>query len=329
MSEEIEPLPLNATPLPWHQAELAAFAEQYQRGKLAHALLLYGAPDTGKRRLAQALARLLLCANPQDGLPCGNCHPCELAASGHNSDVCWQEPKGGSRVIKIEQVRAAVAFTQGTASFSPNKVAVFAPAQKLNLNAHNALLKSLEEPAPDTYLLLVCDSLNAIPATIRSRCRMQPLPDPDEALCLQWLQETTQDSALAESLLSLAEGRPLLAQALYSEDRVESYSACRLALRSLLAQELVATDIWNGFSDEDPDAFLQMLASELRLRIKGLSAQALASAEGRALFKLLDETLHIRRAVAAGSNPAPQMLVDQMLSKSHRELGEARRGDTI
>ena len=153
---ELTGLDPRSEPLPWQQEAWQRAGEQLVGGSLPHALLLAGPAGVGKAEFALALARLLLCASPVDGGNCGQCHACELSASGSHGDLRWLQPEEKSRVIKIDQVRAAVEFAGKTASFGERKVIVFEPADALNVAAANALLKSLEEPTACTHLILVC-----------------------------------------------------------------------------------------------------------------------------------------------------------------------------
>ncbi|MDX1734194.1 MAG: DNA polymerase III subunit delta' [Halioglobus sp.] len=310
-----------SVPLPWHAPSWEYLAQQIERGKLPHALLLAGAPGTGKARFAMALARLLLCEKPEAGTNCGHCHACELSAAGNHGDLRWLQPEDNSRIIKVDQAREAIAFSQGTAVFGRCKVVVFTPADRMNLNAYNALLKSLEEPAADTYLVLACDSLHGVPATIRSRCQLRRLETPGVQQSIDWLQGITGDAQLSEQLLALADQRPLLAGELYRSDTAQEYAAQRAALCALFTGEVDPASIWDHFAELEADAFLALVCTELRQQLRRSGVEQLRSAPGREAFNLLDRATELQRAVTAGANPGRQLLTDLFLSKSHRVLG--------
>lgn len=322
-------LPERSSPLPWHAGAWAQIAEQHEAGQLPHALLLAGPKHCGKSQFALALARMLLCATPNAGVNCGRCHACELSAAGSHGDFNWVSPLEPSRFIKIEQVRAAIAFTHGTASFGTRKILVFMPADCLNINGYNALLKSLEEPAPGTHIVLVCDRLHSVPATIRSRCQMLRLPGPSSDEATDWLAGKLGDQSRTEKLLQLAGGSPLMAAEMADSGSAETVLKRRHVLRAVLRGEATAPQAWNLWSHCEPQEFLQELGIELRQFLRTLPAVALRGQAGKAGFDLLDEVCGIERSVSAGANPGKQLLVDQMLSKCHRELGAVYLGDSI
>ena len=107
----------------------------------------------------------------------------------------WLEPEDKSRAVKIDQIRQLLLLTSMTASFGLRKLVVISPAESMNGAAGNALLKSLEEPAKDTYLILVSQRIQGLPATVRSRCQKLRLGLPDERACLGWLDQLTGDHA--------------------------------------------------------------------------------------------------------------------------------------
>ena len=326
---ELSGLPPVSTPMPWQQELWRQLQQQFEAGQLPHALLLSGPPDTGKRRLALALARKLLCREPVDGMNCGQCHACHLSAGGTHGDLCWLEPGEKSRVIKIDQVRTVVEFANKTASFGRRKVIVLAPADSMNSNAANALLKSLEEPAAETYLFLVCHRLQGVPATIRSRCQIRKLATPAREEALDWLDLTTGERAISEQLLTLADGRPMLAESLHLGGGAEQLLALRQGLQGLMSGQGGVSAVGPLLADLDIEDLLARVGDELRRLLRDSPPECLSGPRGRAAFRLLDEVLAIQRAVAGGANPNRQLLVEALLAKVQRELGMGAQGDNM
>jgi len=136
--------------LPW-QAEL--WRQLAGRTQHAHAYLLHGPGGIGKRQLAEQLMALLLCQRPVDATACGECKACQLLAAHTHPDHYILEPEEVDKAIRVDQVRDLVGFVTQTAQLGGRKVILLEPAEAMNLNAANALLKSLEEPSGDTVLL--------------------------------------------------------------------------------------------------------------------------------------------------------------------------------
>ncbi len=308
-------LPAVSAPLPWQGALWSRLNQQLDGDQMPHALLFAGPRHIGKERLAIALARRLLCAEPVDGLNCGVCHACELSASGSHGDLRWLSPEEGSRVIRIDQVRDVVEFGNKTASFGRRKVIVLTPADSMNSNAANALLKSLEEPAADTYLILVCHRLHGVPPTIRSRCQICRLPVPARDAALSWLDPVTGERGESERQLALAEGRPLLAESLAREGGADLLAARQAALRALLEGHFDAPKLAALLADDSVEQVLNWLVRGVGAFLRGLEPGQLASARARGIFRLLDDIAAIQRAVAGGANPSRQLLVESLLTR--------------
>lgn len=326
---ELGDLPPTSAPLPWQGDIWARFNQQLSGGQLPHALLLAGPKGIGKARLALALSRLLLCSAPSGGLNCGECHACRLSATGSHGDLRWLQPEDKSRVIKIDQVRAAVAFANQTANFGLRKVLVFCPADSMNTNAANALLKSLEEPPADTHLILSCDRLHGVPATIRSRCQIVKLAQPADAASITWLDTLTGDPEQSQQLLQIAGGRPLLAEQLYREDSAADLAAVRSALAGVLTGQIPAQEVVKSLADTGIEGFLGHLQAELQALLRVQPQQLLTGRSVKAAFALSDEVSRLQQAVAAGANPNGQLLVEAILSRCQRELGSGLHSDNM
>ncbi|MEH6589646.1 MAG: DNA polymerase III subunit delta' [Halioglobus sp.] len=316
-----EELPATSVPLPWQSETWQRLYEQFEQQRLPHALLLTGVQHTGKSRLAMALARLLLCETPVAGHNCGQCHPCELSQAGSHGDFKWLEPEGKSRAIKVDQIREIVEFSGKTAGFGVRKVVVLAPAEAMNPNAANALLKSLEEPPANTYIILVCHRPQALPATVRSRCQRFPLPSPPETQSVEWLTQLTGDQASSEQLLSLAQGRPMLAASYYTAGDSEVAAAVPRALDALMAGSATVPDVSAVLAKLPVDDAVGQLGQWLQQLLRKDGETRQLGVRSRAFFSLLDEVHRLAAVLGAGSNPNPKLLLDSLLARFGRELG--------
>ena len=308
-------LPTISTPLPWQSPEWARLGGQLASGQFPHALLLAGPEGLGKVEFTVALARLLLCHQPADGLNCGQCSACNLSANGSHGDFRWLGPEEKSRFIKVEQVRLATDFISRTASYGPRKVLVLQPADAMNASSANALLKCLEEPAGETVIILVCQRLHALPATVRSRCQMLKFAIPDGEVVTDWLDKVTGDRLVSNELLQLADLRPLSALAIFEGGAAESITVRNAALDALISGQVAVPQVRAALAGEDLEANLSLLTVHLQNLLRGLGAEQLRSERARDLYVLLDELARNRAALSAGSNPNQDMMLDNLLSR--------------
>nr|WP_180323014.1 DNA polymerase III subunit delta' [Marinobacter adhaerens] len=177
--------------MPWLKTSWQTVQERLADGRFPHALLVTGESGVGKRAWADAVSELLLCTSPlnsEAGAPvaCGRCRQCELVAASSHPDVRAFSPEK-SRMIRVDQVRSLSEFAVSSPQVAERKVAIIDRADQLNINAANALLKTLEEPAPDFVLLLLQESGRPVLPTIRSRCQVVPLPVPSAGQANEWL----------------------------------------------------------------------------------------------------------------------------------------------
>lgn len=201
---------------------------------MPHALLLHGPEGIGKTWLAARLSMRLLCeAGTTGGDPCGGCDGCNWVRAGTHPDLRWIEPDAvaiaagrfddsesaesprasrtakPSQEIRIEQVRALAGFLNVGSHRGARRVAIVQPAEALNANSANALLKSLEEPPGSATFILVSHEPARLLPTIRSRCLSIGFDVPPVRDASAWL--TAQGTPDAEKWLQFWGGAPFKA----------------------------------------------------------------------------------------------------------------------
>jgi len=186
-----------AQDMPWLSRAWQTVQSRVAEDRLPHALILVGERGVGKRAWAEAVGGLLLCDNPlnrESGQPiaCGQCKQCELLAAASHPDIRVYAPEK-SRMVKVDQVRALSSFAVASPQVAHHKVAIIDRADQLNINAANALLKTLEEPLPDVTLILLQESGRPVLPTIRSRCQTLTVPVPANNEANQWLASRVRD----------------------------------------------------------------------------------------------------------------------------------------
>ncbi|HEC13293.1 MAG TPA: DNA polymerase III subunit delta' [Acidiferrobacteraceae bacterium] len=232
---------------PWNQDRWQVLTARPEQ--LSHGLLFAGPQGLGKRAFVHEFTSWLLCLNPTTGKQaCGQCSSCRHWEAGSHPDLHvlqseadtqkfetdplsrhalrYQDERAGQRkhlstIIAVDQVRRLISNMQTRAHSAPNKVVVLLPAEAMNQNAANSLLKLLEEPPEDSYLLLLSHQPSSLPATIRSRCSVTEFRIPPRDRALAWLEAQWVGKSNGknnnELVLGLAAGAPLRAQA-YTED---------------------------------------------------------------------------------------------------------------
>lgn len=145
-----------------------------------HAVLLYGQVPADTRRLAERLVKHWLCPNTADGQPCGTCGVCRSFEAGRAVDLLLISPMPPSNLIRLAAISRSEGETDGSWSLQEffrtrplsgaHKVALIEQADRMNPNAANALLKTLEEPWPYARMVLTIEAPSAVLPTIASRC---------------------------------------------------------------------------------------------------------------------------------------------------------------
>jgi DNA polymerase-3 subunit delta' len=221
----------------------------YEADRLPHGLIFAGPTGVGKATTAAALGALLLCENPKGNDSCGKCESCKLIAAGTHPDfrvitkelIRSYDKSGESKAVEfsIQVIRMELVERAGRSSvLGRGKVFIVEQAELMNAAAQNAMLKTLEEPAERTAIILLTDRAGALLQTIRSRCqlvRFSPLPvemvrkelekrgidkstakaaseltDGSLGLALKWIEDAVIPSAqeLIGKLDDLVDGKP-------------------------------------------------------------------------------------------------------------------------
>lgn len=236
----MEPALAIQAPLPWLAEPLRAVLA----GHRGHALLVQGAAGVGTWPFLLAVAQAWLCETPAEGraasggLACGHCGSCHLVQSRVHPDLTVLLPetlrrsegwpladdkpdaedskRKPSKQIRIDDVRALIEASTRTSGRGRGKAMLLHPVEAMNHASASALLKTLEEPAAGTRLLLGTADAELLLPTVRSRCQLLRLTEPPPAQATAWLAEQgLADRAEAAVLLAACAGRPLDALALH------------------------------------------------------------------------------------------------------------------
>lgn len=246
---------MSIVPLYGHDALRSRLAAAIHRGTLPSSLLLHGKRGVGKQRLALWLAQALVCASPQDdGTPCGRCQACRFATALGHPDIHWFFPRprletdatpkdvvndfadaiadrvkasglyagsSGNDGVYVATVRAILQASSMSPAMGKRKVFIVGDAERMvpqegSDMAANALLKMLEEPPANTFVILTSSEPGALLPTIRSRVvnvRVAPLAarDVESFLADPVVSETLRRSRAKMSTaeyVRVAEGAP-------------------------------------------------------------------------------------------------------------------------
>lgn len=257
---------------PWQQRALERVLASHAAQRLGHGLLVCGPARLGKRALVEAIAARLLCTGAEPGAPaCGACRGCRLLAAGNHPDLhrisFALNDKGEPRsVIVVEQMRVLSDKISLTGQLGGAIVCLIDPADALNHNAANALLKTLEEPQDGRFLILVSDAPYRLSATIRSRCQRIELRPPSIDEARAWLLAHDLPVARVEQALALADGHPGEAQALLSEGGLELREAVQRDLEALAARRAPLSETVKAWLDDRPQERLAHAAALARTR---------------------------------------------------------------
>lgn len=207
---------------PWQNALWQSLTQS--RSKLHHAFLMYGRAGVGKYDFALNFSQSLLCPNKNEtGYACQQCASCHWFGDESHPDFRLITPEQNDSAdedvssakktkkktqISVAQIRELSDFLSLSSHQSSGlRIVLIHPAEALNLAAANALLKMLEEPAPDVVFILIAHQLQRLLPTVLSRCQKIKMPIPDQTQALDWLNGNGVSNAVQQ--LAYMEGSPI------------------------------------------------------------------------------------------------------------------------
>jgi DNA polymerase III subunit delta' len=300
---------------------LAQIEKAIASGKLAQSYLFDGPAGVGKHTAAIALCAALNCDG--DALGCGRCLSCDKVARDLHPDVIAVYPDGAQ--IKVEQIRAVTSRLAYAPHEGRTRVIVLDEADRLNPNAGNALLKSLEEPRPHTRFVLVSAAPHRLLPTIRSRCQRVRFAPLEGEVLVGLLRARGVEEAVARDAAALADGSAGRALALVEsgEGATEKRRALAARIEQAAAQgsahAVFAAAAEAGSDREQIAAALALLRASFGARMRREAAQGGTARVLRGRVRAV-----VRAADALQTNASPQLTLEQLVFEL-RALPEAPR----
>ncbi len=306
---------LSAGSLPWLKDLQQRLRSAIDSNRLPHSLLILAAPGLGAEALAHWITALALCERP-GARPCDACASCRLLRSDTHPDVHIVRLEQDAQQIKIDQVRELIESLTLKSYRGGFKVGVIEGAENLNANGANAFLKTLEEPTPNTVLIMIAKPSHRLPATVASRCSRFTLRPPAAATAVKWLQADSPSAKPWATALALAGGAPLLALQMDAAGLAEIDADMTRSVAELADGAVDVTLLAERWVRSNPGLRITWLENWITQRIHaGFAASeshqtaepvrlpgALLKAKIRALFELLDAARDIRRLASTGMN---------------------------
>ena len=311
---------LSADSFSWLRDAQKRLRDARAAGRLPQSLLLLSAPGLGAEQLASWITALALCDLGADatapGAPCGRCASCLLLRSDSHPDAHVVRLLDDAQQIKVDQIRELIDALSLSSYRGGYKVAVVESAESLNVSGANAFLKTLEEPAGKTLLILIARPSHRLPATIASRCLRLQLRAPARSEALAWLEQRRPVDESWDAALTLAGGAPLLALELPPAEVATLDREMQSNLQALAADKVDVSVLADAWIRSDAGLRLIWLENWITQRVRSNLAgvtsletaepvrlpTALLKPKIRALFELLDSARELRRLASTGLN---------------------------
>jgi DNA polymerase-3 subunit delta' len=282
------------TEIPWLAGLQRSLSEAIDADRLGHAVLIQVDPGLGGEWLATWLAARLFCSAASGTKPCGACLDCRRVVSGEQPDLMRLSPIEESKEIRIDQVREMAAELALTGHGRGRKIALITPAERLNRNAANALLKTLEEPAGSSLLLLVTGEPSRLPATVQSRCTRVGAPVPPIAELESWLRARGGKGIDWKAVMSAIGLRPVTALQVEAEAIADLQRETARALDQVVSGALDPVETAETWGKDDFALRITCIENWIVSRIREWASGKRAG-QADALFAALDDAREARQ----------------------------------
>ena len=338
--------------LPWQHETWSRIAESFDR--LPHATLLSGSEGIGKFQLASRLAMVLLCDRDEPH-PCGDCRGCRLFTASTHPDLhvitsevmldsmdsvltayserylddsrARSKRKTVRTTILISQIRLLINEANAVAHISRNKVFVIAPVDAMTTSASNSLLKILEEPAPNNFLILVTENSQNLLPTIASRCQNIRMPDPDFEDAEQWLVQEGLNQQELDAIKATGRGPLLGLRNARSSVLLESKKFLEKVIQNLIGTSnedavMIAEQGLKLGENECLYELHQLVGDLIRMNLTGRSQSKCSKAnlldvasriDPRSLFSIYDLIGQLRQQIREGALDKTLAIEDVLL----------------
>ena len=209
----------------FNRTEKEKLLSEIASGKLSHAYLIEGGEGCGKTYFARFAAAAVLCTG--DKPPCGKCPSCVKALAGSHPDLFYFSPdkKASMGVETVRDIKKSLFFMPNDGD---RKVYIIDDAQKMTVQAQNALLKFIEEPPASVLFFIVADKKESLLPTVVSRTRIISLAPSDNADIRRFLMSESKKSGgeQIDEAINMAEGSPGKALKLLCRDFSRQRQLC-------------------------------------------------------------------------------------------------------
>ena len=338
--------------LPWQHETWSRIAESFDR--LPHATLLSGSEGIGKFQLASRLAMVLLCDRDEPH-PCGDCRGCRLFTASTHPDLhvitsevmldsmdfvltayserylddsrARSKRKSVRTTILISQIRSLINEANTAAHISRNKVFIIAPVDAMTTSASNSLLKILEEPAPNNFLILVTENSQNLLPTIASRCQNIRMSNPDFEDAEQWLVQEGLNQQEIDAIKATGRGPLLGLRNARSSVLLESKKFLEKVIQNLIGTSnedavMIAEQGLKLGENECLYELHQLVSDLIRMNLTGRSQSKYSKAnlldvasriDPRSLFSIYDLIGQLRQQIREGALDKTLAIEDVLL----------------